>query len=154
MFQLKSVLPAMAVAGGISLAVSGTAPAARAQTASPAPMVTAPSGNVPQTGSAQGVNPHNSMPMPRGMVMPRAANNGPMVTSPSGNVPQTGAEQGVNSHNSEPMPRGMVMPRTANNGPMVTSPSGLVPQTGSAQGVESPGSMPPGHMAADPNKKP
>jgi len=36
-----------------------------------APMTSDPN-LVPQTGSSQGVNTHNSEPMPSGMVMPRA----------------------------------------------------------------------------------
>ncbi len=148
MRNLSFGLPILALAAGVSYAGSSLA-----QTQ---PHVTSPSGNVPQTGSAQGVNPHNSEPMPHGMVMPTGpAAQGPMVTSPMGTKPNTGSAQGYNSHDSEPMPRGMVMPTgSAAQGAMVTSPAGVVPQTGQAQGAKSPGSMPPGHMAANPNKKP
>ncbi len=68
--------------------------------------------NMPRTGSQQGLNTHNSEPMPNGMLM---KNNGvspgsPMTSNPN-RVPQTGSNQGVNTHNSEPMPSGMVMPK-------------------------------------------
>lgn len=100
---------------------------------------TAPSG-APTTGSEQSLG--------------QATSPGPMVTSPTGTLPQTGSQQGVNSHNSAPMPSGMVMPSAAGQtAPMVGSAGNPVPTTGSAQGAESPNSMPPGHMAADPNKK-
>jgi hypothetical protein len=115
---------------------------------------TSPPGAVPTTGSEQGANSHNSEPMKRGMQMRSgAATRGPMVTSPPGVLPETGSAQGANSHNSDPMPSGMKM-RRGPQGPMLGSGGNPVPQTGSAQGAESPGSMPPGHMAADPNKKP
>lgn len=148
MINLSFGFPILTLAAGVIYA--------RSSLAQTQPHVTSSRGDVPQTGSAQGVNPHNSQPMPQGMVMPTGPPaQGPMVTSPSGGVPQTGSSKGVNPHNSEPMPRGMVMPTgPAAQGPRVTSPTGFLLQTGQAQGVESPGSMPPGHMAADPNKKP
>lgn len=59
------------------------------------------------------------------------------TTAPTG-APVTGSERGPGQ------PTGP--------GPMVTSPPGVVPLTGSARGAESTNSMPPGHMAADPNK--
>lgn len=85
------------------------------------------SGVVPQAG-------HEAAP---GILLAQAANMTGHATSPSG-APMTGSERGPG--------------QATGPGPMVTSPSGAVPQTGSAAGVESPGSMPPGHMAADPNR--
>ncbi len=41
--------------------------------------------------------------------------------------------------------------RPTGPGPMVTSPTNVVPGTGSEAGAEPANSMPPGHMAADPN---
>ena len=61
------------------------------------------------------------------------------VTAPSG-APMTGSQQGLGQ------PTGP--------GPMITSPPNVVPNTGSEAGAESPNSMPPGHMAADPNRNP
>ena len=58
------------------------------------------------------------------------------TTAPSG-VPLTGSEQSPG--------------RPTGPGPMVTSPPGIVPNS-NASGPESGNFMPPGHMAADPNK--
>ena len=79
-----------------------------------------------------------------------AAQPGSMVTSPT-----TGSQQGINTHNSQPMPRGMVMPANpGTQGPILGSSPNTLPPNGNQAGVEPPGSMPPGHMAADPNKRP
>lgn len=125
--------------GGIALAISGCAQPQPSSAAATSEAFTSP-----RTGSAQGVNPHNSEPMPSGMVM---KNNGlapstSMSTDPS-SVPQTGSQQGLNTHNSEPMPSGM---RMKNSGvspgrPMRSNPN-LVPQTGSNQGVNTHNSEP------------
>ena len=61
------------------------------------------------------------------------------VTAPSG-APVTGSQQGLGQ------PTGP--------GPMITSPPNVLPNTGSEAGAEPPTSMPPGHMAADPNRNP
>lgn len=58
------------------------------------------------------------------------------TTSPTG-APMTGSEQGPG--------------RPTGPGPMVTSPPGIVSNS-NASGPEPVNSMPPGHMAADPNK--
>ncbi len=58
------------------------------------------------------------------------------TTAPSG-APVTGSQQGPG--------------RPTGPGSMVTSPSNVVPSTGSEAGAEPANSMPPGHMAADPN---
>lgn len=133
------ILSRLTVIGGVVLAISGcTQPQPPDPIAASGPIMS------PQTGSAQGMNTHNSEPMPSGMVM---KNNGlspgtSMSTNPN-NMPRTGSEQSLNTHNSEPMPSGMVM---KNNGlspgtPMVSNPN-RVPQTGSAQGLNTHNSEP------------
>ncbi len=59
------------------------------------------------------------------------------TTAPSG-APVTGSQQSPG--------------RPTGPGPMVTSPPNVVPGTGSQAGPEPANSMPPGHMAADPNR--
>ena len=118
------------------LAISGCA-----QTDSSNPTVVSDAPLVPVTGSTQGVNTHNSEPMPRGMVM---RNNGlapstSMSTDPT-SVPQTGSEQGANPHNSQPMPRGMEM-KPSRTSPLRYSPDN-VPRTGSSLGVNTHDSEP------------
>lgn len=133
-FNLR--LSGQAVVALSILAISGCA-----QPGSSGPTLASDAPLVPQTGSAQGLNTHNSEPMPGGMVM---RNNGlspstPMSTD-SSSVPQMGSAQGANPHNSEPMRRGMAMApsRTA---PLRYSPTN-VPRTGSAQDVDTHNSEP------------
>lgn len=138
-------LPTLALAGAVILAVSACT--------QPTPPYAGYNANAsPPTGSAQGVNPHNSEPMPSGMVM---QNNGlapaqQMSTDPN-SVPRTGSVQGASPHNSAPMPSGMVMTpsRTA---PLRSNPDG-VPQTGSNQGVNTHNSEPmPSGMVMPPTR--
>ncbi len=129
------------VTGPAMMAISILAISGCAQPSSPNPTLASDAPSVPLTGSAQGLNTHNSEPMPSGMVM---RNNGmspstPMSTDPSG-VPQTGSAQGVNPHNSESMPRGMAM-APSRTSRLRYSPAN-VPRTGSAQGVDTHNSEP------------
>ncbi len=111
------------------------------------PMTVAPSTEVPQEGSEQGVNPPDSLP--RSSTPPsRVGQSAPpdvMVVSPRGLVPQ-GSQQGIETHNSMPMPmssstpRSRVPPSPPGPGVMVDAPTGVVPQTGSEQGARSPNS--------------
>ena len=131
MTNLTQILPRLVVMGGVALAINGCA----------RPQQPTDTAALPQTGSAQGLNPHNSEPMPSGMVM---RNNGlppstALTTDPS-SVPQTGSEQGANPHTSQPMRSGMVMP-SSRTSPMRFDPNS-VPQTGSAQGVNPHNSQP------------
>ncbi len=139
MTSRTQVLSRLAFFGGVALTISGCA-----QPRPPSAAATSEAFTSPQTGSSQGVNTHNSEPMPSGMVM---KNNGlapgtSMSTDPS-STPQTGSQQGLNTHNSEPMPNGM---RMKNSGvspgrPMTSNPN-RVPQTGSSQGVNTHNSEP------------
>ena len=134
MARLTRTLPILALAGGVALAVTGC-------TQPTSPNAAYNASVSPQTGSAQGMNPHNSEPMPGGMQMrDNGLGSSTRLSTDRGGLPNTGSAQGVDPHNSEPMPRGMVMT------PSRTVPMGYnsdgVPQTGSAQGVNSHNSEP------------
>ena len=140
MTNLTPLVQRVMLMGGLVFAISGCAQPQQ-------PTVAAA---LPETGSAQGLNPHNSEPMPSGMIM---RNNGlspstALTTEPSG-LPQTGSAQGVSPHNSLPMRSGMAMPRSRTS-PMRFDPNS-VPQTGSAQGVNPHNSepMPSGMVMPD-----
>lgn len=98
--------------------------------------------SVPTTGSAQGVNTHNSEPMPSGMRMQgNGVAPGTSFSSDRTLVPTTGNAQGVNTHNSEPMPRGMRMQGNTPAGTPIQADPGAVPNS-STQGVNPMNSQP------------
>lgn len=129
MTSRTQVLSRLAFFGGVALTISGCA-----QPQPPSAAAVSEAFTSPQTGSSQGVNTHNSEPMPSGMVM---KNNGlapgtSMSTDPS-STPQTGSQQGLNTHNSEPMPSGM---RMRNSGVSPGSPMTFQPQPCAANGFK------------------
>jgi hypothetical protein len=134
MFRSSNSLLKLTLAAGFVLSVSGCAQPNF-------PNATYDVGASPQTGSAQGINTHNSEPMPSGMVM---RNNGlgtstQLSTDPT-TMPTTGSAQGVNPHDAAPMARGMTM-SPSRSAPLRYNADGI-PQTGSAQGLNSHNSEP------------
>ena len=135
MNQSRSLFPEIVLAASVALTASGCAP----QSATPVAMAPV---TAPMTGSAQGINTHNSEPMPSGMRMQgNGVAPGQSFSSDRNVVPMTGNAQGANTHNSEPMPAGMRMGASPPGTPMRSDPT-MVPRTGSVQGVNPMDSQP------------
>lgn len=136
MTQPCSILPKMVLAGGVAFGLAACAP-------QPNPPAVRGAVTAPTTGSALGVNTHNSEPMPSGMRMQgNGIDPGTAFSSDRNVVPATGNAQGANTHNSQPMPSGMRMQGDSPAGAPMTSDPSVVPRTGSAQGSSSTNSQP------------
>lgn len=146
---------------GRSISLSSSIPAGSGtvlvqQRGDSSPMVVSPGGNVPQTGSQQGVDTPNAAPR-TGTQSRSPSNSERMVVAPSGPkamMPTTGSEGEPESHNSMPMPRSAGPAMGAQSAPdvMVTAPpeAQRMPSSGSAGEPESHNSMPMPRSAPTP----